>query len=483
VLAGRPRTSIVTAPSIEHVADVCAVGIRVDLSQKAAIRSLANVPGIAFEHKGWYRGKWQPHFIAAWRFERPIAPKEAERVEKFLAERFRRKPDVSVEETRLNFFIPVPKDRQPQDFAPRFIDPKDIEELLKWQASADDEELSADCAPEPAAFAIEPVAERGTLTLVSGDAGMGKSQIVLHFAMCMTRGIGLPGQPAPQICAALVNELEDNWRRKVVPRLIANGANRKLIKSVSVSNLHTQNGVAKLDSSKKRFEDETGLPVGLLVLSPYMACFGGGSNQEAHMRDKLSYFSKWMESTDIAAVGVAHLDESGAKPRVAGPATHRRLARASWQTIKDEATGQRLFVCDKANNTADDFKLAYRIQGMTVEGGIRTSRIIWEDMASAPISAVEPMAQRIAFPPKPKLSATVMQYAAALQEIMTPGGAPLNGTDVKREMRKRLMTNQGALYEAADALRIERGSRNGRTESAPWIPPSQWPTEYDLALG
>ena len=100
------------------------------------------------------------------------------------------------------------------------------------------------------------------------------------------------------------------------------------------------------------------------------------------MRARLKEFRAWERTANVGTVGVAHPGETG---DVAGPKTFKRAARAVWKAIPNEddpepndKKKQRLLVCDKANNTPDDFMLAYRIQGATVAGGIKTSKIVWE---------------------------------------------------------------------------------------------------------
>jgi len=247
-----------------------------------------------------------------------------------------------------------------------------------------------------------------------------------------------------------------------------------LIKGVSIRNLNTKEGVAKLDAAKRKLEAEIGLPVGLLILSPYMECFGKGSTQEEQMRQRILEFKEWERGANLGTLGVAHLGEGG---DVAGPKTFKRAARASWKVIVDERDPEpnpkkkrRLLVCDKANNTDDDFIHAYRIEGVNLKGGFKTSKIVWEEYVpfevaanSAPVPSVQ------------KYSATTLKYVSALQDIFTPGGQPIKGVEVRRALDRRGLAWGRPVYDAAvDVLGIDIGDRGKVTESKLWTPPSQW---------
>jgi S-DNA-T family DNA segregation ATPase FtsK/SpoIIIE len=83
--------------------------------------------------------------------------------------------------------------------------------------------------------------------------------------------------------------------------------------------------------------------------------------------------------------------------------------------------------------------------------------------------------------PQKKLSVSIMKYAAALQTMFTPGGQPIMGAEVRKALSGMGLSWGQSVYDAADALKIDRGERNGVTESKAWTPPSQWPLEFDLA--
>ena len=192
------------------------------------------------------------------------------------------------------------------------------------------------------------------------------------------------------------------------------------------------------------------------------------------MRQRILEFKEWERSANLGTLGVAHLGEGG---DVAGPKTFKRSARASWKVIVDEKDPEanpkkkrRLLVCDKANNTDDDFMLAYRIEGVNLKGGFKTSKIVWEDYVPFEMAAnMEPKT------PVRKYSETTLKYVSALKDIFTPGGQPIKSVEVRRVLTSRGLTWGRPVYDAQEALEINIGGRNGITESKPWTPPSQWP--------
>jgi len=454
-LIGRPKSILIRRPDIDDIKDVSGICIRLPSFAQAALAALKTPPAASFP--------FQDAYIAVWRFEEPVSVNVAQRIEQLFAKHFGGE--------RLNFFVPVVA-KIPYDI---FINPKKPEEALECnQVREDDEFLSAAGDPKRRSWAVEPIVQRKKTTLISGDPGMGKSQIALYLAMCVTRGIGMPGQPKPERAGVIICETEDDWDEDVIPRLIAVGADRNLIKGVSIRNLNTKEGVAKLDAAKRKLEAEIGLPVGLLILSPYMECFGKGSTQEEQMRQRILEFKEWERGANLGTLGVAHLGEGG---DVAGPKTFKRAARASWKVIVDERDPEpnpkkkrRLLVCDKANNTDDDFIHAYRIEGVNLKGGFKTSKIVWEEYVpfevaanSAPVPSVQ------------KYSATTLKYVSALQDIFTPGGQPIKGVEVRRALDRRGLAWGRPVYDAAvDVLGIDIGDRGKVTESKLWTPPSQW---------
>jgi RecA-family ATPase len=82
----------------------------------------------------------------------------------------------------------------------------------------------------------------GTLALLAGREGVGKSILAYWLVAVITRGV-LPGEHHGQPKAVLVAASEDSWEHTIVPRLMAAGADLDLVYRVEVitsTNVHSE---------------------------------------------------------------------------------------------------------------------------------------------------------------------------------------------------------------------------------------------------
>jgi hypothetical protein len=82
----------------------------------------------------------------------------------------------------------------------------------------------------------------GTLALLAGREGVGKSILAYWLVAAITRGV-LPGEHLGQPKTVLVAASEDSWEHTIVPRLIAAGADLDLVYRVEVvasANVHSE---------------------------------------------------------------------------------------------------------------------------------------------------------------------------------------------------------------------------------------------------
>src|SRR5262245_3624196 len=107
---------------------------------------------------------------------------------------------------------------------------------------------AADVKPEPVEWLWPGRVALGKLTLIAGEAGLGKSQLAIAMAAAVTTGGEWPCREgrAP-LGSVVILSAEDGAADTVVPRLIAAGADCKRVHLVSA--VHDGKGWRSLDLS------------------------------------------------------------------------------------------------------------------------------------------------------------------------------------------------------------------------------------------
>src|SRR5665213_3913611 len=88
--------------------------------------------------------------------------------------------------------------------------------------------------PRPVRWIWDLRVALGTLCLLAGREGIGKSTLAYTLAALITRG-QLPGAYFGKARAVIVAATEDSWEHTIVPRLMAAGADLDLVFRVDVS--------------------------------------------------------------------------------------------------------------------------------------------------------------------------------------------------------------------------------------------------------
>jgi putative DNA primase/helicase len=231
---------------------------------------------------------------------------------------------------------------------------------------------------------------RGSVTLLAGQPGTGKSQIAVSIASIITgNGTWPTGQKCPQ-GRAIIIEAEDAGSR-IRSRIDAAGGRPEFVSIrdadddvLDLSQPESINMIAQ------RAEAMGGID--LLVISPLLAHFRGGSSEDGKVRERLEPLRKWASDTKTAVLAITHPPKgSGVKSaakslddQFAGAEAHRRAARAAFAVIVDMndpepnfKSKRRLMICVKQNDGPDDVVVPYRIEGVNLPGGIPTSRVMW----------------------------------------------------------------------------------------------------------
>jgi putative DNA primase/helicase len=240
---------------------------------------------------------------------------------------------------------------------------------------------------------------RGKVTILAGHPGLGKSQLTANMAAIVSTGGTWPLARTPCERGNVVFfSSEDDAEDTIRPRLEAAGADlaRCLIMDAVLDGKTTR--AFSLDCDIRRLSIMLGHigEVALLVIDPVTAYLGNtDSHKTADVRSLFLPLSEMAAEHGTAVVCVTHLSKGGSSEallRVTGSLAFVAASRATFLVAPDQdEPGRRLFLPMKNNISPDKTGLALTIEGFTIEGGIETSRIVWE-AGAVTVTADEAMA-------------------------------------------------------------------------------------------
>lgn len=237
----------------------------------------------------------------------------------------------------------------------------------------------------------------GTLALLAGREGVGKSTVAYWIAARVTRG-ELVGERAGRPGAVLVCATEDSWEHTVVPRLIAADADLERVFRVEVvaDNVHVGLSLPRDLLEVERAAREVG--AGLLLLDPLMSRLASGldSHRDHEVRLALEPLAALADRAGLAVVGLIHHNKSGATDPlqlVMGSRAFTAVARSVHTVVPDpddESGERRLFGTPKNNLGRTDLPtLEFAVVGHAVDtddGTAWTGRVEWGAESSLTIT-------------------------------------------------------------------------------------------------
>lgn len=239
---------------------------------------------------------------------------------------------------------------------------------------------------EPIRWLWDGVIARGKLTVFGGNPGLGKSQVLVDIASRVTRGSQWPASSdfAPR-GRVLILSAEDAADDTIKPRLLAAGADVSMVHEVQ--GVHRSTGDAWFNLARDLAAlESTAVELGdvvLIIVDPISAYLGEtDSHKNAEVRSILGPVGALATKLGAAVIANTHLNKGDGDPlaRFTGSIAFVATARAAYAFAKDKDDPQRrLFLPAKNNLAADAAGFAYRIEPAEVEGGIRTSKVVWED--------------------------------------------------------------------------------------------------------
>ena len=253
----------------------------------------------------------------------------------------------------------------------------------------------SDVQPEAISWLWPNCLAIGKLTLVGGNPGVGKSQVAASITGTVSGGGSFPGSDEPVNSGSVIFVgVEDGLADTLRPRMEAAGANLNRVNILQGKREYTSNGhevTTLLDVTKdlnllsllvKQLGD-----VRLIILDPVNDYVGPGKQSDnAEMRKALVPLANFAEEHELSVLAITHLKKSagGGDPIDAfiSSRAFTGVARCVFAVAKDnEDDDKRVFVSVKNNVAKDTGGYSFRVEGCQIDGGIETSKVIWDKKA------------------------------------------------------------------------------------------------------
>jgi putative DNA primase/helicase len=334
--------------------------------------------------------------------------------------------------------------------------------------------------PEPITWIWPGRLAAGKLTVVGGDPGLGKSQLLMRVAATIsTGGIWPCSEGQAPIGSVIILSAEDGDADTIVPRLMAAGANCNRVHIVTaVRELHGKrrrsfNLQTDIEILKRKIE-ELG-DVSALLIDPVSSYLGKiNSHNNAEIRSVLEPFGDMANLTRVAVLASTHLSKGGpstssrALYRFVGSIGYVAAARIATIVAEDpDDESRRLFLHVKNNLAPRQPGLAFRCEQRLVADGIVTSSIAWE---SAHVSHTADAA----LGPTPEENGTAKDDAIEFLRTVLAAG-PVKVEDIEKEARAACLlgatqpiSQNKPLRSAREKLAI-KPSRQGFGSAGVWV--------------
>jgi len=235
---------------------------------------------------------------------------------------------------------------------------------------------------------IEPEATRwlwkgriplGSVTLLAGRAGLGKSTLSCELAAQLTRG-ELDGDLQGQPCDVLLVSYEDAAASTIVPRLAAAGADLRRVRLVEAQGEDGHPDLVSLPGDVDALAAVARqCDARFLIVDPLVAALPSkiNSHRDQDVRRALAPLAQLAESADLAVLGAIHFNKAQGTDtlgRISGSGGFGNLARsvlafgADPSDTEGEDGPRRVLAHTKSNVSRKARSLAYHLEPASVPG-------------------------------------------------------------------------------------------------------------------
>jgi putative DNA primase/helicase len=277
----------------------------------------------------------------------------------------------------------------------------------------------------------------GKMVIYAGPGGVGKSSVTFSWAATISRGGQWPDGTPCRPGRVLIWSGEDDCEDTIAPRLKAMGADLSRIQVIQTA--HGQPFDPARDFAQLKVHFKPG-DVSLLIIDPIVSAVAGDMNKANEVRRGLQAIVDFASDLDCCVVGITHFTKgSGGKnptERVTGSQAFTAFARMTIVSAKDEDSDDCVIARSKSNISVDRGGLKYRIEPVTIQGNIETTKISWQ-------GAVEGGAREILQdlePDESKGNAGKVKQAAEWLELAMSQGRELEVSRIPDESQFSIAT-------------------------------------------
>lgn len=331
--------------------------------------------------------------------------------------------------------------------------------------------------PRPVRWLWEGRIALGTLALVGGREGIGKSICCYTLAAEVTRG-NLPGIYAGEPRAVIVAASEDSWEHTIIPRLMAAGADLERIYRVDVALPESSvDGSLSLPKDLAGLEKVVGdVKAALIILDPLMSRLDANldSHKDAEVRLALEPLVSLGDRTGATIIGLIHVNKSTSQDPLTTLMASRAFAAVARSVlfVMQDPDDESIRLLGQAKNNlgqTDQPTLLFRIIGAKVastqEGDVWTGQLDWigegkRSIKEALAATAESAGDK---------SAT-SEAAEWLEDYITSKGGTADFADIKRD-GTRAGHSKDAIRRARPRLSIT-ATTSGFPRKSYWSLPS-----------
>jgi len=319
----------------------------------------------------------------------------------------------------------------------------------------------------------------GTLALLGGREGIGKSIAIYHLGGLLTRG-RLAGRFLGTPKAIIVAATEDSWAHTIVPRLMAADADLDRVYRVDVTTSEGIDSTLVLPRDLNRLHQLIAeVDAAAVILDPLMSRVDStlDTHKDADVRRALEPVVSLAAHSNCCVLGLIHVNKSASNDALTtlmGSRAFTAVARSVLFVMADpEDETKRLLGQAKNNLGRSDLPtLAFQIVETKVadtdDGPVTTGRLEWlgetdRSIKDVLVAAAESAGDKTA----------TNEAADWLHDYLISQGEPADSALVRREATKA-GHSKDALYRAKKKLKVISAS-SGFPRKACWSLPASSP--------